>query len=152
MGKKFQVTETIQIDRPVETVFAYACNYQNDPTWRKGVIEMTQTAQGEPCVGMRTQEVMRSYGRNVTTHAQVTEVIPNRRTAFRSTSGPVQVMGCRVCERDGAGTRFTYELSGELDPIFSLLWPLVGKSYLNQINEDLRRLKRVLEQTKRAAR
>jgi uncharacterized protein YndB with AHSA1/START domain len=36
---------SVVIARPVEVVFEYVSNYENDPQWRAGIIEMTEDSR-----------------------------------------------------------------------------------------------------------
>jgi uncharacterized membrane protein len=145
MGAKFAFTESVLINRPVEQVYQYACDYRNDIYWRKGVIEMRAEPPGIACDGMRTFEVLRSYGRSVTTEAEIREVIPNRRAAFKALTGPIKVSGYRALSPEDGGTRVELNLTGELDAFFSILWPFMRGGFARQMKEDLLRLKQRIE-------
>jgi len=45
------IAVSIVIERPVEAVFEYVSNYEHDPHWRAGVLEMIQTPPDRPQVG-----------------------------------------------------------------------------------------------------
>ena len=145
MGTKFSVTESTLIDRPLEEVFAYVTDYRNDVHWRQGVTAMAVEPEESTRVGTRTKEVMRAYGRVLHTEAEITSFVQNQRSDFRAINGPMPVSGSRTVESRGKQTLFTYSIAGELDPFFSLIWPLMRKSYQRQIAGDLQRLKQVLE-------
>ena len=47
-------SDSIVVDRPVETVFAYVTDVTNDPAWHTDVLEAQKTSEGpigvgEPC-------------------------------------------------------------------------------------------------------
>jgi len=75
----------------------------------------------------------------------VVEYEPDERTAFESVDGPMPVRGYRAFEASGEGTRFTYELSAELSPLYRLLAPILAPTLRRQVSGDLRRLKALLE-------
>lgn len=145
MGTIFSVTETVLVDRPVEQVFAYVTDYRQDVNWRQGVTEMQMVPNGPAGVGTRTVETMRAYGRTLRTTAEITGFEPNRRADFRAVDGPMPVSGSRIFKGRGGQTLVTYYITGELDALFSLLWPLLRRSYRRQIAGDLLRLKQRLE-------
>jgi len=147
MGTRFFVSETVLIDRPIEQVFAYTTDYRNDVYWRQGVIAMKVNPVGQAGVGTKTTEVLRAYGRQLLTEAEVTGFVPNQRADFRAISGPMPVSGSRIFEARGEQTLVTYAIEGELDAVFSLLWPLLRKSYRRQVAGDLQHLKQRLEMT-----
>jgi uncharacterized membrane protein len=147
MGRNFVVTETVTIRRAPEEVYAFTSDYHNDVLWRHGVVEMRVAPAGPLKVGSRTRERMSFFGRRLLTEAEVTEVVPNRKTAFRSLSGPISVSGYRLIEPDGFGTRLTFHLAGELDSIFSAFAPLIRPVFRRQVQRDLVRLRTYLERT-----
>lgn len=147
MGTKFSVSESVLVDRPVAQVFAYVTDYRNDVLWRKGVKTMMVAPEGQAGIGTQTTEGMRAYGRTLTTVAEVTGFEMNRRADFQSLSGPMAVSGSRIFEARGDQTLVTYYLTGELDAVFSLLWPLLRRSFRSQIAGDMQRLKQCLEMT-----
>ena len=140
------VTQSITIQRPPAAVFAFVGDFQNDPQWRSGVVEIRQTSPGPIAVGATTREVMRFLGRPLITLASVTEYDPGHRLAFKSTGGPIPVWGYRLVEGQGEATRFTYHVSAELPGRYRLLAPLIMRDARRRVARDLQRLKTVLEQ------
>lgn len=145
-GRGFRIVESAIIERPVEKVFALAGDYENDPLWRSGVVEMRYEPPGAPRVGARTREVMQLFGRRVTTVAEVVGFERDRRTAFQARGGPVPVRGSRTFEPVGEGTRFTYELSAQPGGLWALLSPVLARTLRRQVEGDLKKLKTLLEQ------
>lgn len=144
-GSGLRVKESIFIESPVAEVFAFAGAYENDPRWRAGVVEMRQDPPGKPRVGTTTREVMRVFGRRQVTVAKVVEYDPDVKTAFESVEGPIPVRGYRAFEASEQGTRFTYELSAELSPLYRLLSPILVPGLRRQVSGDLQKLKTLLE-------
>jgi uncharacterized membrane protein len=144
-GAGLRVKESVFIERPVAEVFAFAGTYENDPRWRSGVVEMCQDPPGNPRVGTTTREVMRVFGRRQVTVAKVVGYDPDERTAFESVEGPIPVRGDRAFEVSEEGTRFTYELSAELNPLYRLLSPILAPGLRRQVSGDLQRLKVLME-------
>jgi Polyketide cyclase / dehydrase and lipid transport len=68
-GQDLRITASINIRRPVGEVFAFAGDYENDPLWRSGVVEMRYETPGALRAGARTREIMRFPGGRVTTLA-----------------------------------------------------------------------------------
>ena len=144
-GAGLRVTESVVIERPVAEVFTFAGAYKNDPRWRAGVLEMRQDPPDSPGVGTMTREVMRVFGRRQVTVAKVVEYEPDARTAFESVESSMPVRGYRAFEAVDGGTRFTYELSAELSPLYSLLATILGPILRRQVAGDLQKLKALLE-------
>ena len=144
-GAGLRVTESVVIERPVAEVFAFAGTYENDPRWRAGVLEMRQDPPDGSGVGTLTREVMRVFGRRQVTAAKVVEYELDARTAFESVESSLPVRGYRAFEAVDGDTRFTYELSAELSPLYRLLAPILRPILQRQVAGDLQRLKALLE-------
>lgn len=145
------ITASETIRRPISEVFGYAGDYRNDITWRKGVVEMRYDGANAPAEGVRTHEVMHSMGMKNTTVAEITEYIPETKTAFRFISGPVPCHGYREFRETAEGTIFTYVLTLEPRGLIALLKPLMRGMFQKQVGDDVRRLKAKLEQAKHTA-
>lgn len=140
-----RIAEGVTIRRPVGEVFAFAGDYENDPLWRSGVVEMQYETPGGLRAGARTREVMRILGGRATTVAEIVEFERDRRTAFESRGGPVPVWGGRTFEPAGGGTRFTYELSMRPGGPWALLSRALAAMLRRRAARDLKKLKAPLE-------
>jgi uncharacterized membrane protein len=144
-GQDLRITASVNIRRPVGEVFAFAGDYENDPLWRSGVVEMRYETPGALRAGARTREIMRFPGGCVTTIAEIVECERDRKTAFESRGGPVPVWGGRTFEPVDGGTRFTYELSMRPGGPWALLSPVLATMLRRRAARDLRKLKTLLE-------
>ena len=52
-------TETAVIEKPIDAVFAFAANPQNDPLWSPAVAEARQTSIGSLGIGTTFQQMLR---------------------------------------------------------------------------------------------
>lgn len=150
MGATFSVTESVEIARPSEDVYAYAADYRNDIHWRQGVAELTVIPDGRAAVGTMTTEVLWFLGRRLVTKGEMTEAEANRKIAFRSLSGPISVSGYRLVEAAQGATRLTFHLKGELDGLFSVFAPVLRPVFRRQVRADLRRLQARLQSEQKA--
>jgi len=140
-----RIVESVTVRRPVGEVFAFAGDYENDPIWRSGVVEMRYETPGGLRAGARTREVMRVFGGRATTVAEIVGFERNRKTTFESRGGPVPVRGSRTFESSGGNTRITYELSLRPGGLWALLSPVLATMLRLRAARDLRKLKALLE-------
>ena len=76
------------IERPLEDVFSFAGDSENNPKWL-GVFEKVQkTSEGPIGLGTTFKDVARVMGRRFETLSEVTDYVPNRLYARRVTTGP----------------------------------------------------------------
>jgi hypothetical protein len=141
-----KVQSSIVISKPVEQVFAFAANYENDAQWRN---EVQQLKYGTLPVQIGTQatEVSKVFGQNLTTITEVTCYELNSKVSSKSVSGLVPIVVSREFRPISNGTEFTYFLEGDESNIliFRLLRPIIQRWYQATVEKYLRSLKHVLE-------
>lgn len=136
-----KVEETVEIDRPVNEVFAYVADPENLATWTGIVLEVRKDG------GDRFTVVQKFLGRRFETPCEVTASEPNRRYVYRSVGGPIPYTFSYTLEPSGAGTRFTNTGEGEPGNFFRLVGPVFEKAAKRQMRHDLDTLKDLLEST-----
>ncbi len=139
------IKESITIRKPASEVFAFACNFQNDPSWRSGVVEMQLDPPGPCRLGTRTREVLHFFGQKMITEGEVTEYEPNRHVSFRTIKGPLPVRNYREVIAEGEATRFTYQIEAEPQGLYRVFAPLMERSFRKQLIGDLQKLKQAVE-------
>jgi carbon monoxide dehydrogenase subunit G len=134
----------VVVNRPVDAVFAFLGNAENDARWRPGVIEIKRVA-GEGAGTTYRQKVKGPGGRPLSADVEITEYRPNELIAFRATSGPVRPTGRYRLSPEGPGTRVGFELEAEVRGLKRLMAPMVQKTMDSEV-AALSNLKRVLEE------
>ena len=134
---------SVVIDRPRSEVFAFVANHENDPKWRRGVLDI-QRAAGEGVGAVYRQGVKGPFGRRVPADFEITAFEEGSHVAFRALSGPVRPEGSYRFEDANGGTRVTFSLNAEVRGPKMLIAPMVGKAMRNEVGA-LENLKRVLE-------
>jgi uncharacterized membrane protein len=147
-GSMAFVSESIIIACPVETVFAFAGDYRNDPQWRTGVREMTVTPDTDIELGTITREVLHFAGKVYVTERNVVTWKPNQQASFKSFAAAFPLQGDRHFEPDGTDTRFTYTLTISAESfVDKLMKPVLVRMFRSQMRKDLKTLKVLLERT-----
>ena len=136
---------SVVIERPVEEVFAFATDPQNDPLWQSTSLETERTSKGPVGVGATFRNTSKFLGRRIETAYKVTEMEPPRRQCVKIVSGPIPGSGCYLFEPAGGGTRFTQTFDAEVGGFFRLTEPLVARAIRRQTEADMATLKDVLE-------
>lgn len=140
-----KVEASVQIDRPVEEVFAYVVDPNNAAQWAGPVVEAKQTSAGPVGLGTTSSRLTQFLGRTMEATYEITEFEPNRLYADKTTSGPVPI-GARIhfVPVDG-GTEVT--IHGELDAggFFKLAEPIMTRMARRQVATDAQTLKDLLE-------
>jgi uncharacterized protein YndB with AHSA1/START domain len=112
-------TRTIVINRPIEDVFAFFTDPDNDEKWRPQVKEIS--AAGPIGVGARIHQVVAGPGgRGIPADFEVTAHEPPSLYGFRVVAGPARPVGEFRLTPSGSGTEVTFSLSADLGGVKSL--------------------------------
>ncbi len=139
--------ESVEIDRPVGEVFAYAADPEHFPEWSGIIIEVHKEEPGGTIAqGDRFTTVSKFLGRRFETPFVVTARERNRRHSHRSTGGPLpQEYTSTFEETAGGGTRMMQVVEGEPGGFFRLAGALLERAVRRQFRADLGTLKDFLE-------
>jgi uncharacterized protein YndB with AHSA1/START domain len=135
---------TVEIERPVEDVFAFLTEPGNLPRWQPSLLQLRPHGRGPLRPGLEVTEVRRFLGRVMETTWVCTEHRPCRRSVIENDDGPVRFRGTFELEPAGAGTRFTWtvETGGAAA---RLVGPLAACTTRQELAANTSRLKQLLE-------
>jgi uncharacterized membrane protein len=143
------VQKTINIDAPIEDVFAWFTDWESWPQWMSHVREVTASGERRT-IGERTHWVVDGLaGTTVQWDADVTQIVPNEVVSWKSIEGSaIQHAGTIQFERAGNdSTRVLIRLS--YNPIVGAVGhavaSLIGRDPKRQMYDDLVRLKTTIE-------
>jgi uncharacterized membrane protein len=140
------ISESIEIFRSPEDVFAYLDDLARHGEWQEQIVSARIEPEGPTRVGTRATETRRVAGLEQTITYEITEHTPPRSYAFRGVGGPIRVSGQGSVEPVGDGSsRVSMELDFEGHALGMLLAPLVLIQARTQVPSDLQRLKERLE-------
>ncbi len=136
---------TMEIDRPVEDVFAYLAEPKNTAEWESGVELQEQTSEGPMGLGATGRRVETYMGRDESVW-EVTEWKPNEAAAFKFESDKFIGDGRWSTEATDGGTRLTFGFSGTpKNPFFKLIMPLMMPMVNGRVKKNFTKLKEILE-------
>ena len=140
-----RIETSLVINRPIEEVFAYTTNFENQPDWQSRLLEAEKTSEGPIGVGTTWRLVAKFLGQRVETTTVITEYELNRTYAGKSTSGPVPVEARQSYEPIPGGTRITFTAEAQPGSFFKLAEPLVMSLLKRQGEADAATLKALME-------
>ena len=137
--------QSVVINRPVEQVFEFVCDLENDPKWTPGTV-MRRTSQGPLGVGTTFEQHDRFMGRRMNFSVEVTDYEPPRKIGLKTTSGQLSFGGHRMFEPVNEGaTRVTFAGEGHAPGLMKLAEPLLAAAGERRLRVQLGNLKRLLE-------
>jgi uncharacterized membrane protein len=139
------VQVSIVIHRPLEEVFAFLSDLENNLKWRSGMIAARKISEGPIGLGTTYRMINNFFGRQVEGEAVVTEYELNRKYATMNKSGlPIETQ--RMFEPVEGGTRVTFAVKAEpLGGFFKIAEPLVASIGKRRLEADARMAKDIIE-------
>lgn len=135
----------ILIDRAVEEVFAFISNPMNLPKWQSMIAKVEPVTSGPVGVGSKYKIQSEVMGRKMEGVMEVTDYEPSVKFGFKNVAGPVQVRALVGFKSVGNATRLSFTGQGEPGGVFKLAEGMLAKQVKSQMEENLKRLKSVLE-------
>jgi uncharacterized protein YndB with AHSA1/START domain len=107
MAGRFEAT--VVIDRPIEEVFAFLANGENDPKFSPRVLEIAKTTEGQPGVGTVYASTVKDAGVKTKREFKITEFDPPNRIRWTEVSKNLITVpeGGYDLALEGSGTRVT---------------------------------------------
>lgn len=141
-----EIEKSAVINRPVEDVFAYVTDVENEPQWISEVMKVRMTSDGPVGVGTTYDNIVQFLGREIVDPHEVVQYEPNSKFAFKSYSGQISFEGTHSFEATSDGdTKFTFEAKGETGNLFKLAEPIVNRMINRQWETNVANLKELLE-------
>jgi len=137
------VRRSITINKPVEELYTFWRNFENLPRFMRHLESVTSD-------GGRSHWAARAVGRRVEWDAEIVEERPNELIAWRSLDGSdVRNTGTVSFERGPGGRGTTIRVALTYTPpggkVAAVLAKLFGEEPGQQVQDDLRRLKQLME-------
>ena len=140
-----QVEYALTVQRPVEQVFAFVTNGENNPKWELEMVETKQLTDGPTRVGTKWLSVHKYGRRKVKAIRETIQYEPNRRWVTRSAIGPIPTTFTITFESTNGGTKLQFILNVQTTGIAKLMDPFIENIFRRQAPINFRRLKEVLE-------
>jgi uncharacterized membrane protein len=141
-----RVERSTTIDQPVDRVFDYVSNPENDPTWVPTSLRHEMLSPAPMRLGSITEEDVCFLGRRMRYAWQITQYEPPSIFALRSVSGAIPVTIRVLLESlDGASTKVILVGEVHLGGIYKPMELVMRWVAREQFGTQLRTLKNLLE-------
>jgi uncharacterized protein YndB with AHSA1/START domain len=134
----------VKVNRPVEKVFAWLTNPDNQGKFDKSSLEMEVLTPGPWRTGTQLRELRDLGGRKTEVLSEIAELEPNRLFVVRSKTGPGW-LGTWRFEPEGTGTRLRWTGQLTMKGFARLLEPLIGRQMNAQISKQFAELSKWIE-------
>jgi uncharacterized protein YndB with AHSA1/START domain len=145
MSGRFEAT--VVIDRPIEEVFAFLADGENDPKFSPRVQEIAKTTDGPPGVGTVYASTVKDAGMKTKRQFELTEFEPPTRIRWHEVSknAVTAAEGGYDLAREGDGTRVTLYNVLEGHGLGKLIAPLALRSARSGADDFGNRIKTAVE-------
>lgn len=140
-----RVETTVTVNRPLDEVFDFISNFENNPLWQSGVQQAKITSEGPLDVGTTYSQLAKFLGRPVKSEFEVIEFESRKLVKGRSTTGSFPITFTRSVEFGQGGTKVTAVIEGDASGFFRLAEPILSRIVQRQVTADYRNLKDHLE-------
>ena len=134
----------LKVNRPVDKVFAWLTNPENQGKFDKSSLRMDVLTPGPWRTGTQLRELRDLGGRKMEVLSEIAELDSNRRFVIRSKTGPGW-LGIWSFEPEGTGTRLRWTGQLTMKGFARLFEPLIGKQMRAQIEQQFANLPRLIE-------
>jgi carbon monoxide dehydrogenase subunit G len=134
----------LKVNRPVDKVFAWLTNPENQGKFDKSSLRMDVLTPGPWRTGTQLRELRDLGGRKTEVLSEIAELDSNRRFVIRSKTGPGW-LGTWNFEPEGAGTRLHWTGQLTMKGFARLFEPLIGRQMRLQIEQQFANLPRLIE-------
>jgi len=141
------ITQSITIARPPETVYALITDVEATPRWSSAISRVVRDGDGPLQVGDTFTEEATLLGRVIRTVKAVTALEEGKLYAEAVREGLLPHAVRMTLNPSGAGTTLTFHLSGDPGRGARLFGPLLGRVLKGQIKSDLKQMKQLLERS-----
>jgi carbon monoxide dehydrogenase subunit G len=143
----YQLTESVDIDRPTAEVWAMLIDFPNVPAWENDVLEVRQTSPGPPAVGTTFVARRLFGGRETLIDCRITDWEDGRAVTMELTGGLVRSASVTYAvESVGADTcQVTYSIEGQMRPLLAWLTPFIPAIGRRLVRSNLANLARLAE-------
>ncbi len=133
------------IERPVHQVFNFVSTPENDFQWQYGTLATDRLPKSNSLMRTLFRSIGHLMGRRNLGTFEVTEFEPHEKYSFRSLSGPVHSRTSYILESVSGRTRINISIQASAPNFFHITEKLLGKTMKLQLEEDVTRLKTLLE-------
>jgi uncharacterized membrane protein len=140
-----RIETRVVINRPIDEVFEFVSDVENNPLWQSSIVEGKQTSSGSLGVGTTITTTSRYLGLRIKTDWEVIEYEPNRKYVAKSISGRGQAKGTWAFEPVANGTRVDLAAEMGLSGLFRIVEPMLKIIGQRETEKEFAALRELLE-------
>jgi uncharacterized protein YndB with AHSA1/START domain len=140
-----RIEVSVEINRPIEQVFAYVTDIKNLSKWDSAILEVEQTSSGQIGIGTTFKGANKVIGRRMPWTSKVTDCGSNQKWSETISSGKTSIDLYWTFESIGRGTKFIEVYDMKIGGFLKLFAPMITSSTRKGLKKSLGNLKSILE-------
>ena len=140
-----RIETSVVIDRPIDEVFEFVSDVENNSLWQPSFLEGKQTSSGSLGVGTTITTTSRYLGFRMKSDWEVVEFEPNKKYVAKSISGREQAKGTWTFEPVANGTRVDLVAEMGISGLFRIVEPILKNIGQRETEKEFAALKELLE-------
>ena len=138
-----KIQYSVLINRPIEEVFAFVTNLENETRWQPEIKSVT--LDGPLQTGGTFRETRVTFGRRYDWHFRITQFQPPFHITIETISGTTPYSGSRIFEAVNGSTRVTERGELKTSGLLCLFDPILAHLSQKPLQKAYNRLKVLLE-------
>ena len=140
------LVSTTLIERPLKQVFDFVSTPENDSQWQYGTLATARLPKGSAAMQTFFRSIGHLMGHRTLSTFEVIEFEPNNKYGFKSLSGPVHSRTSYTLEEVGSRTKLHISVQASAPDFFQITERVLSKTMRRQLDENVARLKTILEE------
>jgi uncharacterized protein YndB with AHSA1/START domain len=138
-------SESVELSRSAEEVFAYVADLRNEPSWHVDIASVPAGADPVPVPGKTYQLTFKPFMGKTEGSFTAVEVDPGRRIVYRAALAGLSPLITYTVAPQGSGSRFTRSVEMKPAGLKVLMTPMMAWMVPRRNKTFVRNLKRTLE-------
>ena len=138
-------SESVELSRSAEEVFAYVADLRNEPSWHVDIASVPPGADPVPVPGKTYPLTFKPFMGKTDGSFTAVEVDPGRRIVYRAALAGLSPLITYTVTQQGSGSRLTRSVEMKPDGLKVLMTPLMAWMVPRRNKTFVHNLKRTLE-------
>jgi uncharacterized membrane protein len=140
-----QLEKSVLIERPVEDVFSFIFNFENESKWCEEVVRTQKTSEGPIGVGSTFTDHVEFMGKTIESSYEILAYELNKTVTIKTLSGPVPFVATYSFDDADGVTKLSILAEAEPGGFFKLATPIIRRQLDKQWERNFANLKQLLE-------
>jgi carbon monoxide dehydrogenase subunit G len=140
-----KLERSVLIERPVEDVYSFISNFENESKWCEEVVRTQKTSEGPIGVGSTFTDHVEFMGRTIKSSYEILACEPNKSITIETSAGLVPFVATYSFDDADGVTKLAILAEAEPGGVFKHSTPIIRRRLDKQWEQNFANLKQLLE-------